>query len=66
MAIVTITYEVDSCVNDCPFCSFWEDTKQYFCSKLMGSPVGCDYTIIDRNNDKPLKHCPFRKKVQKK
>lgn len=57
---VTITFVVEHCRDDCPFCKHYKDTDQWFCSALMGSPVNSPYTIIESKDTEPLKFCPYR------
>lgn len=57
---VTITFEVNTCRDDCPFCHYFEETKQWFCSQLIGSPVNAPYAIIKDMYTEPLKFCPYK------
>jgi len=58
MSEVTIMFEVDFCIDDCPFCSTSLDNKTWFCSRLLEGAVS--WNSMERDS-KPLSNCPFRK-----
>jgi hypothetical protein len=58
---IKICFEVEYCIDDCPFSSFFEETKQWYCSYMIGSPVNASYSIIVRGEDTPPRYCPFNR-----
>lgn len=60
MAKAIIHFEVNYCRDECPFCSFFKETNQWFCSALIGSPVNAPYAVISNIDTEPLKFCPYK------
>lgn len=58
MPEVTIKFEVDTCVDDCPFCKSSQFSPSFFCSSLSGELLS--WSKLERES-KPLSNCPYRK-----
>ena len=58
MAEVTIHFEVDDCIQDCPFCQSF-DTKHWACFAL-DPPMQLEAIRIPLPEAKPPELCPYR------